>query len=135
MTCKKDFEDGALLSSVEDETQLARIHALSLQASLGNYEGKSFMRHSRRLQWSDDFTQAVAIEYAKLTDIKGPSAEYKCLKEFSSLRNFSYEHHSVKTDDNSVSQVAVGSEGLRIFDENFTVLQRYDLKLKLSMSM
>lgn len=123
LTCKKDFEDSQLLAT-QDEEQLARIHALLLQATVGEFDRMSFSRHSSRLEWTQEFTHAVALQYSMLTDMKASSAQYKCLKEFSVLKNFGYEYHSVKTDENTISYIGVGGEGLRICDENFAVLTR-----------
>ena len=121
---KKDFEDGTL-APVQDDTQLAKIHALLLQATVGDFDRVSFARHSCRLEWTQEFAHAVALQYSELTGLKSSSAQYRCLKEFSLLEEFGYEYHRVRTEDGSISQVGVGGEGLRFCDEISTVQNRY----------
>lgn len=124
LTCKKDFEDKVELDA-HCEEQTTRIYALILQATLGDYERSSFLRHSSRLNWPAEFSHAVAVQHAKLAGMKASSAEYNCLKEFLSLEDFGYEYHSVRTDDNTIHTVGVGREGLRFCDETGAVIRRY----------
>ena len=123
LTCKKDFEDSVAVHS--DERKTTKIHALILQATCGDYERSSFSRHATRFSWSNEFSHSVAVQYSKLAGVKPSSAQYNCLKEFFCWRDFGYEYHSVKTDDNAVHSVAVGRGGLRFCDEHGSVIRRY----------
>ncbi len=122
LTCKKDFED---TTTTHNDEQTIRIHALILQATFGDYERAGYLRHVSRLNWSLEFSHAVAVHYSRLAGMKAPTAEYNCLKEFFSLEDIGYEYHNVKTDDNTVHSVAVGREGLRFYDETCSVIRRY----------
>ena len=113
------------MAPIQDDTQLAKIHALLLQATVGDFDRVSFARHSCRFEWTQEFAHAVALQYSELTGLKSSSAEYRCLKEFSLLEEFGYEYHRVRTEDGSISQVGVGGEGLRFCDETSTVQNRY----------
>ena len=121
LTCKKDFEDSF---AAHHNEQTTRIHALILQATLGDFERASFTRHSSRQNWSPESAHDIAVHHSGLTGMKISTAEYNCLKEFCSMEDFGYEYHNVKTDDNTVHSVGVGREGLRFCDETGSVIRR-----------
>lgn len=128
---KNDLQDGKITPEPE---KAAKVYALIAQATVGDhgdsYSPCDFCQASEvESQWTSEFRSNVSLEHAKLKGIRSAAAKQFFIKELSLMENYGIEYHIAKNEAGHSLHIGVGSEEIKIYDDDLNFVERYEQRL------
>ena len=126
MDLKKNLEEGKITPEPE---KAATVYALIAQATVGDH-GDSYLPcdfcqgTEVESQWTSDFRGRVSVEHANLKGVRSAAAKQFFIKELSSMENYGIEYHLAKSESGNSLHIGVGSEEIKIYDDEFNLVER-----------
>ncbi|XP_068671646.1 E3 ubiquitin-protein ligase MYLIP-like [Montipora foliosa] len=124
---KKNLEEGKITPEPE---KAATVYALIAQATVGDH-GDSYLPcdfcqgTEVESQWTSDFRGRVSVEHANLKGVRSAAAKQFFIKELSSMENYGIEYHLAKSESGNSLHIGVGSEEIKIYDDEFNLVERF----------
>lgn len=128
---KNDLQEGKITPEPE---KAAKVYALIAQATVGDhgdsYSPCDFCQASEvESQWTSEFRSNVSLEHAKLKGIRSAAAKQFFIKELSHMENYGIEYHIAKNEAGHSLHIGVGSEEIKIYDDDLNFVERYEQRL------
>jgi len=126
---KNDLQEGKITPEPE---KAAIVYALIAQATIGDhgdsYSPCDFCQASEvESQWTSQFRSNVSVEHAKFKGVRSAAAKQFFIKELSLMENYGIEDHLAKNESGHSLHIGVGSEEIKIYDEDLNFVERYEL--------
>ena len=67
------------------------------------------------------------MEHAKFKGVRSAAAKQFFIKELSLMENYGIEYHLAKNESGHSLHIGVGSEEIKIYDEDLNFVERYEL--------
>ena len=124
---------------VDLQQQNVEIVALISQIELGNYDTldpryaqdryADFLSPESALRCSEDVLLQISVAHSNLHGISPDTAKYRFLQTIAGLSSYGVQHHDARSCNGLPVHIAIGPEGIVIFDEQWNETSRYNLFL------